>query len=159
MARILGLTRAFVPQAALTRKPPLVAEAKRQGTNTARMAEGLPKQSKGNAIERLGKNMRGIDAMFLGETITPFVCFGEGDDFADDSSIRDRVATLNGFFPLNRIFVDKIQLGEDTLKPVSLFFREDPWRPAEMGDSYCLSASERSNTTERSTNCHEGSTS
>lgn len=110
----------------------LVAEAKRQGTNSARMAEGLPKQSKGNAIERLGKNMRGIDAMFLGEMITPFVCFGEGDDFADDSSIRDRVATLNGFFPLNQVFVDKIPLGEDTLKPVSLFFREAPWKPAEM---------------------------
>lgn len=89
------------------------------------MAEGLPKQSKGNGIERLGKNMRGIDAMFLGEKITPFVCFGEGDDFADDSSIRDRVATLNGFFPLNQVFVDKIPLGEDTLKPVSLFFSLD----------------------------------
>lgn len=110
----------------------LVAEAKRQGTNKARMAEGKPKQAKGNAIERLGKNMRGIDAMFLGEMITPFVCFGEGDDFADDSSIRDRVATLNGFFPLNQVFVDKIPLGADTFKPTSLFFREEPWTPAEM---------------------------
>ena len=76
--------------------------------------------------------MRGIDAMFLGEMITPFVCFGEGDDFADDSSIRDRVATLNGFFPLNQVFVDKIPLGADTFKPTSLFFREEPWTPAEM---------------------------
>lgn len=110
----------------------LVAEAKRQGTNVARLKEGLPKQSRGNAVERLGKNMRGIDAMFLGEAITPFVCFGEGDDFAEDSSILDRVSTLNSFFPLNRVFVDKITIGGDTLKPTSLFFREEPWTPKEM---------------------------
>jgi len=110
----------------------LVAEAKRQGTNADRAREGLPKQSRGNAVERLGKNMRGVDVMFLGEMITPFVCFGEGDDFSDQSSIIDRVATLNGFFPLNRVFVDKINIGEDTMKPTSLFFRENPWTPAEM---------------------------
>lgn len=125
----------------------LVAEAKRQGTNDARAQEGLPKQAKGNAIERLGKNMRGFDALFLGEDITPFVCFGEGCDFAPDSSILDRVSTLNGFFPLNRVFVDKIKLpdGTDVLKPASLFFRCDPWTPKEMHDvllPVCLHAIE-----------------
>jgi type II restriction enzyme len=112
----------------------LVAEAKRQGTNDVRKLEGKAKQSAGNAIERLGKNMRGIDALFLGETITPFACFGEGCDFAPDCSIIDRVATLNGFFPLRRIFVSKVPIEGDTLKPVSLFFREEPWTPAEMYD-------------------------
>ena len=112
----------------------LVAEAKRQGTNKARIEAGLKKQARGNAIERLGKNMRGFDAMFVGEQITPFVCFGEGDDFGADSSIIDRVATLNGFFPLNEVFVHKQSVGADTLKPVSLFFREEPWTPEEMAD-------------------------
>lgn len=113
----------------------LVAEAKRQGTNTDRALEGLPKQSKGNAIERLGKNMRGIDALFLGEEITPFVCFGEGCDFDPGSSILDRVSTLNGLFPLNRVYVEKIQVADDVLKPVSLFFRgEPPWTPGEMAE-------------------------
>jgi len=110
----------------------LVAEVKRQGTNDARAREGKEEQSRGNAIERLGKNMRGIDALFSGEGITPFVCFGEGCDFGDDSYIRDRAATLNGFFPLNEIFVDKIPVGEDMLKPTSMFFRERAWSPAEM---------------------------
>ena len=110
----------------------LVAEAKRQGTNDVRKLEGKKKQSAGNAIERLGKNMRGIDALFLGEKITPFACFGEGCDFAPDCTIIDRVATLNGFFPLNQVFVEKIPIGGDTLKPVSLFFREPPWTPEEM---------------------------
>jgi type II restriction enzyme len=96
------------------------------------MAAGLPKQSRGNAIERLGKNMRGFDAMFGGEGITPFACFGEGDDFAPDSSIIDRVATLNGFFPLNTVYVTKLVAEHDILKPASMFFREEPWTPQEM---------------------------
>lgn len=126
----------------------LVAEAKRQGTNDARAREGLPKQSRGNAIERLGKNMRGFDAMFIGEAITPFVCFGEGCDFEPESSILDRVATLNGFFPLNHIFVDKIEMPDgydDVLKPASLYFRRDPWTPREMAEimtTVCLHAIE-----------------
>lgn len=110
----------------------LVAEAKRQGTNDLRLQQGLKRQAAGNAIERLGKNMRGIDALFLGEEITPFVCFGEGCDFAPTSSIIDRVATLAGFFPLNRVYVDKVSIEGDMLKPVSLFFREEPWSPEEM---------------------------
>jgi type II restriction enzyme len=112
----------------------LVAEVKRQGTNDSRKREGKKTQSRGNAIERLGKNMRGIDAFFLGERITPFVCFGEGCDFGDESYILDRVATLNGFFPLNTVFVDKIEVGEDTLKPTSMYFREQSWSPAEMAE-------------------------
>ncbi len=111
----------------------LVAEAKRQGTNDIREKEGKKKQGRGNAIERLGKNMRGIDALFLGEKITPFVCFGEGCDFDPElSTIIDRVATLNGFFPLNTTHVEKVQIEGDTLKPTSLYFREKPWTPKEM---------------------------
>jgi type II restriction enzyme len=111
----------------------LVAEAKRQGTNDVRAKEGKTKQGRGNAVERLGKNMRGVDALFLGERITPFVCFGEGCDFdPETSSIIDRVATLNGFFPLNETHLDKIQIEGDTLKPTSLYFRERPWTPGEM---------------------------
>ena len=125
----------------------LIAEAKRQGTNDARAREGLPKQGRGNAIERLGKNMRGFDALFIGDAITPFVCFGEGCDFEPESSILDRVATLNGFFPLNQIFVDKVETpeGYDILKPASLFFRMEPWSPEEMFDvlfPVCLRAIE-----------------
>lgn len=111
----------------------LVAEAKRQGTRCAREVEGLPRQARGNAIERLGKNLRGFDALFLGEAITPVVVFGEGCDFEPESSILDRVATMNGFFPLNQVHVDKINLAiGDTLKPVTMFFRHNAWTPGEM---------------------------
>jgi len=111
----------------------LVAETKRQGTRSAREREDLPRQSRGNAIERLGKNMRGLDMLFLTERISPFVCFGEGCDFEAESSIIDRVATLNGFFPLNEVHVDKVYLSSgEVLRPASLFFRDPPWTPKEM---------------------------
>ncbi|SRR3989338_8382184 len=102
----------------------IAVEMKHQGTNKKRIAEGKKKQSRGNAIERLGKNLIGIRATLQYEKITPFVCFGWGDDFAEGSSIRDRVITMNEFYPLNRIFVHKTIEG---YAPVSLFFQEETW--------------------------------
>jgi len=115
----------------------LVTEVKRQGTNADRLKAGLKQQARGNAIERLRKNMQGFDALFAGERITPFVCFGEGDDFAPSSSILDRIATMNSFFPLNTIYVDKIYRTAPELevfKPASLFFKEEPHSAEEMLD-------------------------
>lgn len=54
---------------------------KNQGTNDRRAREGLPRQAKGNAIERLGKNVIGLRAALMRESIFPFVCFGYGCDF------------------------------------------------------------------------------
>ncbi len=107
----------------------LVAEVKRQGTNDKRMSEGLPKQAKGNAIERLGKNLIGIRAIFKKENIIPFVCFGNGYDFQEGSTIRDRVVTMNDFFSLNQIFIEKKYL---PFEPVSMFFRYSGWSTGEM---------------------------
>ena len=61
--------------------PILISEKKNQGTNDIRETEGMPKQAKGNAIERLGKNVIGFRAAMLKESIFPFVCFGDGCDF------------------------------------------------------------------------------
>ncbi|HOX96187.1 MAG TPA: EcoRI family type II restriction endonuclease [Candidatus Woesebacteria bacterium] len=109
----------------------LVSEVKRQGTNDARKQEGLPKQALGNAIERLGKNLIGIRAIFKNEDLIPFVCFGSGDDFRDGSSILDRVITMNEFFPLNETFVEKDYL---PFEPVSMMFRHNIWSVKEMTD-------------------------
>lgn len=108
----------------------LAVEMKHQGTNDKRLAEGKNKQAQGNAIERLGKNLIGIRATLQYEKITPFVCFGWGIDFADDSPIRDRVITMNEFYPLNKIFVHK----RDGYSPVSLYFREKEWSESELVD-------------------------
>src|SRR3546814_8514887 len=58
----------------------LAVEMKRQGTNDQRALEGKGKQSQGNAIERLGKNLIGFRSALQYERITPFVCFGWGID-------------------------------------------------------------------------------
>lgn len=107
----------------------LVAEVKHQGTNDKRIREGLKKQAKGNAIERLGKNLNAIRAIFKREDVIPFVCFGNGDDFKDESTIRDRVVTMNDFFPLNTLFVKKAHL---PFEPVSMFFRYTEWNTDEV---------------------------
>ncbi|MDR2033137.1 MAG: hypothetical protein LBP89_00660 [Helicobacteraceae bacterium] len=107
----------------------LVSEVKHQGTNDKRKKEGLPKQAKGNAIERLGKNLIGIKALFKNEGVLPFVCFGNGDDFKEGSPIRDRVLTMNDFFSLNKIIVKKDFL---PFEPASMLFRYDVWTIDEM---------------------------
>jgi type II restriction enzyme len=109
----------------------LVSEIKRQGTNDARENEGLPRQAKGNAIERLGKNLIGIRAIFKNEGILPFICFGSGYDFRVGSSILDRVLMMNEFFPLNRTFVKKSFL---PFAPVSMYFRYQSWEVDEMSE-------------------------
>jgi len=108
----------------------LAVEVKKQGTNDERLREGKDIQSKGNAIERLGKNLIGIRATLQYEKITPFVCFGWGVDFAPNSSILDRVITMNEFFPLNKPYVFK----KEGYAPVSMFFRERKWEVEELYD-------------------------
>ena len=111
--------------------PVLISEVKNQGTNDLRAAEGLAPQSKGNAIERLGKNVIGIRAAMLGEGIVPFVCFGYGIDFADGSTILDRVATIAMYGPLNQVNV--VNGGADgRFNRGSFFFRAERWTEEEM---------------------------
>jgi type II restriction enzyme len=111
--------------------PILITEVKNQGTNDLRANEGKPKQAKGNAIERLGKNVIGFRTALLGEQIIPFVCFGYGCDFDDSSSILDRVATIAMFGPLNKISV--VNEGEGgVFNRGSFFFRENKWSESEM---------------------------
>lgn len=113
------------------RRPILITEVKNQGTNDLRLAEGMRKQAKGNAIERLGKNVIGFRAAMMTETIVPFLCFGYGCDFADDSSILDRVTTIAMFGPLNQVSV--VNQGESgAFNRGSFFFREAAWTVDEM---------------------------
>lgn len=113
--------------------PILITEVKNQGTNDLRALEGLKKQSMGNAIERLGKNVIGFRTMMLDEGIMPFVCFGYGYDFQDGSSILDRVRTIAMFGELNKVHV--VNQGEDgRFNRGSFYFRQVPWTKQEMVD-------------------------
>ncbi|MDO8741175.1 MAG: EcoRI family type II restriction endonuclease [Candidatus Woesearchaeota archaeon] len=106
----------------------LAVEMKKQGTNDLREKEGKQKQAQGNAIERLGKNLIGIRSTLQYEKITPFICFGWGVDFSPDSSILDRIITMNEFFPLNTTYVFK----REGFSPVSMYFREKNWEVNEL---------------------------
>ena len=110
--------------------PILIAEVKNQGTNDLRAQEGLPKQAKGNAIERLGKNLIGLRAALMRETIFPFVCFGYGCDFEEDSSIRDRVSTMAMFGRLNTTYLHNEEGGK--FNRGSFYFHPAKWSVDEM---------------------------
>ena len=112
-------------------RPILIAEVKNQGTNDLRLAEGKAKQAKGNAIERLGKNVIGFRSAMLTESIFPFVCFGYGCDFEETSSILDRVVTIAMFGKLNQIHLHN-QGPNGEFDRGSFYFRSEKWTLAEM---------------------------
>jgi type II restriction enzyme len=113
--------------------PILISEVKNQGTNTLRLLEGLKKQAKGNAIERLGKNVIGLRTALLRETIFPFVCFGYGCDFDDDSSILDRVVTIAMFGHLRKTYLHNLG-AQSQFDRGSFYFREEEWTVDEMAE-------------------------
>jgi len=112
------------------RYPILVAEVKNQGTNDKRKAEGLSKQSLGNAVERLGKNVIGFRTMLMRESIFPFICFGYGCDFTPDESILDRVVTIAMFGKLNKTHLHTEVEGK--FNRGSYYFRPEKWSVDEM---------------------------
>lgn len=113
--------------------PILISEVKNQGTNDIRQAEGKKKQAKGNAVERLGKNVIGFKTLMLGEEIFPFVCFGDGCDFEDGSTILDRVSTIAMFGELNKDNTLNIGPNKEFARG-SYFFRAPYWTAGEMYD-------------------------
>lgn len=111
--------------------PILIAEKKNQGTNDLRALEGLTKQSKGNAIERLGKNVIGFRTAMKTESIFPFVCFGDGCDFAENSSILDRVVTIAQFGKLNVEHLHN-QGSNNEFDRGTFYFRVEEWTEQDM---------------------------
>ncbi len=122
--------------------PILISEKKNQGTNDIRASEGKPRQAKGNAIERLGKNVIGLRTALLNESIFPFVCFGDGCDFAEDSSIIDRVKTIAMFGDLNTVHLHNEGPG-GMFNRGTYYFRQAEWTEEEMY-SRSLDIAERS---------------
>ncbi len=110
--------------------PILIAEVKNQGMNDLRAQEELPRQARGNAIERLGKNLIGLRAALMHESIFPFVCFGYGCDFEPGSSILDRVSTMAMFGKLNTTYLHNEEGGK--FNRGSFYFRPDRWTVDEM---------------------------
>jgi type II restriction enzyme len=111
--------------------PILITEVKNQGTNDLRIKEGLDVQSRGNAIERLGKNVIGLRTALASESIFPFVCFGYGCDFETSSSILDRVVTIAMFGKLNKTYLHN-EGNTYKFNRGSFYFRAAKWSIYEM---------------------------
>ena len=122
--------------------PILIAEKKNQGTNDLRLLEGKGQQAKGNAIERLGKNVIGFRTAMKMESIFPFVCFGDGCDFDVNSSILDRVVTIAQFGTLNVEHLHN-QGSNNEFDRGTFYFRVREWTETEMAD-LCLKIAEKS---------------
>lgn len=112
--------------------PILITEMKHQGTNNERQQEGLHRQAVGNAIERLGKNLRGFEVLYQNDDILPFICFCWGCDFSEDTVIA-KLLTMNCFQPINQTYTNI-----DTFKrskPFNIFTKiEEAWTVDEMVD-------------------------
>lgn len=115
------------------RHPILITEKKNQGTNDLRLAEGKKRQAKGNAIERLGKNVIGFRTAMKTEAIFPFVCFGDGCDFDPSSSILDRVVTIAEFGHLNTVYLHN-QGPDGQFSRGTFYFRVAEWTEIEMAE-------------------------
>ncbi len=64
------------------------------------------------------------------ESIFPFVCFGYGCDFEDDSSILDCVSTMAMFGELNKTYLHNEEVGK--FNRGSFYFRPEHWSVKEM---------------------------
>ena len=117
-------------EARINRKwyPILVSEAKKQGTNTDRVKEGLKPQASGNAVERAAKNYLELMIYFEHFSYFPYIIFVSGCDFAEGSSINDRLDSMTKYYPRN---VDY------TLHPkklATIYVKEEAFAPDDIFD-------------------------
>jgi len=103
-------------------------------------------QAKGNAIERLAKNINFIRLWTKDESILPFIGFCAGYDFCTGCSychgsyIIDRLASMNDFYPLNQVRLFKNTYGQGGQ---SNFYQVNNFQEKFMYDM-CLDVAEKS---------------
>ena len=85
--------------------PVLSTEAKKQGTNSERKKCGKKKQAMGNAIERAHKNYNEIKNLYNPYLFTSYLLFGYGCDFAEGSSIVDRLSAMTDYDTFNTLHI------------------------------------------------------
>lgn len=126
-------------------------EWKKKKGDTSIKREHRPPQAQGNAIERFAKNANAIKTLTSFYNYNPYVVFCEGFDFflkedvsifekrahsgkfkGKDSSILMRLIAGNDWLPLNTIYVDCIDYGENKICPASIFARMPRWSVEEV---------------------------
>lgn len=105
----------------LQRMPVVISENKKQGDGKD--------QAKGNAVERLGKNVLFCQTLMRAEEIMPFIAFCYGEDFRRGSTIIDRVRPIAQYGPANTINVYKDNYNQGG---VTWFHKVKPFCGQEM---------------------------
>jgi type II restriction enzyme len=95
-----------------------------------------------HALERKSECRQGMGLAMAVSAGPTLVCFGDGCDFADDSSILDRVVTIAMFGHLNKECLHN-QGPKGTFNRGSFFFRVQEWSEKEMAQ-VCYSIAEKS---------------
>ena len=112
----------------------LIIEDKVQGSNDLRHEKGLKKQSTGNAIERVFKNLNVSWNIFKNLPICPYIVFVAGCDFHHTETIIHRIgptanfgrkpivreALLDGTFDMSG-FCDEIDIIKDQNREFGIF--------------------------------------
>lgn len=111
----------------------VAGDAKIQGTNDIRKNEGKENQSKGNACERLFKNIRELENFLISEDIFPYFIFLSGCDFESGSSMLDRISSAVGGSEFNKNYLRNIS--QNKFRRTSIYVRYEPWTEDEMYES------------------------
>ena len=106
--------------------PVAIAEAKKQGTNNKRLAEGKKKQAMGNAIERAYKNVEEVKIYTQDLDYFPYTIVAHGYDFKEGSSILDRLDGLTKYRPRNKDYT------LDTDQKTTVHIREKEFSEREI---------------------------
>jgi len=135
------------------RIPILMVEDKVQGTNDNLFEQNKKPQSRGNAIERGAKNIRGAEMLFSDLEIFPYVMFASGCDFHHTETIAKRIEMMNMGIPNHYIDITKtttqeqVQARIDVIIPsinvkkicgksiASVFVKSHKWDEMKHGDS------------------------
>lgn len=114
----------------------LITEDKKQGTNDKRMAEGLKRQSLGNAIERFAKNSNFNSLLVHEEDIYPYILFGSGCDFHESETIAGRLKQGNFGKDNIREVTTKFSIYKERGYPtINIFLKSHKWNEGEYGCS------------------------
>jgi len=108
--------------------PILVCEAKKQGTNNARIKEGLKRQAAGNAVERAAKNYLELMIYFEHLSYFPYIIFVTGCDFYEGSSINDRLDAMTRYYPRN------VDYTFNSKQLATIYVQEEAFTPNDIFD-------------------------
>jgi len=96
------------------------------------VSETKNQESEGNAIERVGKDIRVLESRMLGESIFPYLVFCQGEGFKEGKShLASKLFGMSLCRGANKLNVRDVG---DNLKAPSFFYQGDTWSVSKMSE-------------------------